>query len=83
MIDLDSIFDNADNHTTTRTAEVWPAALTIFIREINTGVKLKNEVVAKAVREMVPGAKTTAKSIASYRSKRKDDIIAAALAADE
>ena len=78
MIDLDTIFDNADNHARTRTAEVWPAALAILVREFETGIKLKNEVVASLVRQMVPGAKTTAKSIASYRSKRKEDIINAA-----
>lgn len=77
-INLDKIFADTDNHARTRTAEVWPAALAIFVKEIQTGIKLKNEAVASIVRQMVPGAQTTAKSIASYRSKRKDDIAEAA-----
>lgn len=71
---LTGIFDNTDNHAAQREAKVWPVVLDIFMMEIERGIKLKNEKVADAVRAMIPGARTSAKSVASYRSKNKEEI---------
>ena len=65
---------NPNSLTTAGLSPVWSAFCDVMRLEAEADVTLTNAAVAALIREAVPTAKTTHKSVASYRSKRRDDI---------